>query len=287
MKQILVLSGKGGTGKTTMAAAFLNLLQAKAFADCDVDAPNLHLVTGMKSKPIEEVYYGMEKASINEDLCIQCGQCYDSCRFGGILKGQDQTFRVDPYACEGCSVCQAVCPLGAVSMNRVPDGQTKVYQEDRVFSTAQLKMGSGTSGKLVSTVKKNLASYVADDVDIALIDGSPGIGCPVISSISGVHLILLVTEPTVSGISDMKRLVEIGDHFKVPIAVCINKYDVNKEKSLEIKDYAEDKGCSFVGLVPYDKGIARATNQGLSVMEVETEAKTYIEEVFFNTMQLL
>ncbi len=287
MKQVLVLSGKGGTGKTTIVAAFAYLLKAKAFADCDVDAPNLHLVTKMKSEPIIDNYYGMEKAHIDEEVCIKCGKCYQSCRFGAIVSKNDGEYQVNALACEGCSVCEAVCPVGAVSMGELPDGQTKIYKDDRVFSTATLKMGSGTSGKLVSRVKKNLLDNTSEEVEIALVDGSPGIGCPVISSISGVHLILLVTEPTVSGMSDMKRVIDIANHFKVPVAVCTNKYDVNQEKTDQIKDYALKAGCKYVGVIPYDRGVAKVTNTGKSVMEMETKAKPYIEDLFKQTMKLI
>lgn len=291
MKQILILSGKGGTGKTTMVAAFIELLNAKAFADCDVDAPNLHLLMNMNKKPETTDFYGMEKAIINEAECIGCGKCQSSCRFDAIDKintANGIKYRIDTYACEGCSVCQYVCPVNAVSLGQNVDGEMQVYKEDRVFSTATLKMGSGNSGKLVTEVKKNMKNNVDEkSVDIAVIDGSPGIGCPVISSVSGVSLILLVTEPTVSGISDMKRVVEIAAHFKIPVAICTNKYNVNENKTNEIKAYAKKNNIDFVGVIPYDKQVAYATNQGKSIMNVESIAGEYIEKVFANTINLL
>jgi len=291
MKQILILSGKGGTGKTTMVAAFIELLDAKAFADCDVDAPNLHLVMTMEKEPETIDFYGMEKAKIDVEECIGCGKCQSSCRFDAIKEintANGIKYEVNPYACEGCSVCDYVCPVDAVSLGFNIDGEMQVYKEDRVFSTATLKMGSGNSGKLVTEVKKNMKSHLNQEVvDVAVIDGSPGIGCPVISSVSGVNLILLVTEPTVSGISDMKRVVEIAEHFKITVAICTNKYDVNEEKTNEIKAYAKKNSIDFVGVIPYDRQVAYATNQGVSIMKVDSIAGDYITKVFTNTMDLL
>ncbi len=296
MKQLLVLSGKGGTGKTTIVAAFIQLLNAKAFADCDVDAPNLHLVTSMKGNPKTSDYYGLDKAIINENLCINCGKCMSSCRFDAISY-IDHQYTINPYKCEGCSVCQVVCPVDAIDMNPDIAGEKKLYHGKSVFSTATLKMGSGTSGKLVTEVKKALTSQVKenlengdfnkDDAAIAIIDGSPGIGCPVISSISGVDLILVVTEPTVSGISDMKRVIDIANHFKIQVAICINKYDVNEKNTNAIKAFAKDNKHTFVGVIPYDPCVAIAINKGINVMETLSPAATYMNRVFNNTIKLM
>jgi len=291
MKQLLVLSGKGGTGKTTIVASFIELMQAKAFADCDVDAPNLHLVTKMAGEPIQGDYYGMEKASVDPTKCLGCGLCEQHCAFDAIeaqVSEGRKVYQVKPYACEGCTVCQAVCPAEAISMSYSKDGETRVFKDQAVFSTATLKMGSGTSGKLVTEVKQNMKNNLVDGgADLAIIDGSPGIGCPVIASVTGVSLVLLVTEPTVSGISDMKRVVEIADHFKIPVAVCTNKYDVNLDKTEEIKAYVQEKNLTYVGVIPYDKGVAKATNQGVSVITTETKATAYIKEIYKATIDLL
>lgn len=291
MKQILILSGKGGTGKTTIVAAFIELLEAKAFADCDVDAPNLHLVMNMSGKPEVKDFYGMDKALIDEALCTGCGQCIEHCRFDAIeeiMTDDGLKCKVNPYACEGCSVCEYVCPSNAISLVKKVSGETDTYHEDVVFATATLKMGSGNSGKLVSEVKSNMKNKVdVDLVEVAVIDGSPGIGCPVIASITGVDLILLVTEPTVSGISDMKRVVEIAEHFKIQIAICTNKYDVNLEKTNEIKAYADTNSIPFVGVVPYDTQVASATNQGKSIMKVKSKAGDAITEILGNTLSVL
>lgn len=296
MKQLLVLSGKGGTGKTTIVAAFIQLLNAKAFADCDVDAPNLHLVTSMKDTPQTSDYYGLDKAFINENLCVTCGDCMKHCQFDAITYN-DNTYNVNPYKCEGCSVCEAICPVDAITMNQDIAGKKQLYSDKSIFSTATLKMGSGTSGKLVTEVKKALTNQVKtsleqgrleeDQVEIGIIDGSPGIGCPVISSITGVDLILVVTEPTVSGISDMKRVIEIANHFNIQVAICTNKYDINETKTDEIRAFAKDNNHEFVGVIPYDSDVALAINQGINVMETSAKAGRFINNVFNHTIQLL
>lgn len=289
MKQLLVLSGKGGTGKTTVASSFIALHQGKAFADCDVDAPNLHLVTKMEEKPKKTNYYGMEKAYIYEHLCKGCGECIKTCRFHAISKKVEK-YEINPYACEGCSVCQVICPAGAIEMKKEIAGEELLYRGERVFSTATLKMGSGTSGKLVTQVKKNLLQEVKEKKikeELLIIDGSPGIGCPVIASVAGVDSILMVTEPTVSGISDMKRVVEIAEHFQTPLGICVNKYDVNIEKTKDIEKYAKEKGIAFMGYIPYEKEIVKATNEGKTIIEKECRATTYMKEVYNNTMKYM
>ena len=202
MKQLLVLSGKGGTGKTTVAGTFVELSQAKAAADCDVDAPNMHLVLKQANAPERFDYMGMDKALIDSETCINCGLCQRNCVFDAIdflpstNENKDQ-YKVSDFGCEGCGVCVYVCPVGAVSMMPSVDGALELFRNGRVFSTATLKMGSGTSGKLVSEVKQNLIK-AAPKEGFAILDGSPGIGCPVIASISGVHMVLVVAEPSVS-----------------------------------------------------------------------------------------
>jgi MinD superfamily P-loop ATPase len=182
MKQLLILSGKGGTGKTTLASAFIKLADAKVYADCDVDAPNLHLLMGQSSKPKRTDYYGLPKAEIDQEFCIKCDLCRQFCRFDAI--NENQEYQVDSYACEGCGVCEAVCPANAISLKPALAGELMLYSDaNRVFSTAQLKMGSGTSGMLVTEVKKQMKSVIVD-TNLAVIDGSPGIGCPVETSVS-------------------------------------------------------------------------------------------------------
>lgn len=183
MKQLLILSGKGGTGKTTIASAFIKLADAKAYADCDVDAPNLHLVMEGLPGPVCTDCYGLDKAEIDTDICIECGACQLNCRFDAI--SYKEYMKVDYFGCEGCGVCEAICPVQAVILKSAVAGNLMLYKNDNLFSTAQLKMGSGNSGLLVTDVKKQLKLAPAN-TKIAIIDGSPGIGCPVIASLSGV-----------------------------------------------------------------------------------------------------
>src|SRR5690606_12500948 len=194
MKQLLILSGKGGTGKTTIASAFIKLSKAKAYADCDVDAPNLHLITKQNSLPKKTDYYGLPKAEIDIELCIECGQCMQNCRFEAI--SADGKYKVDPFACEGCGDCELVCAVEAVTLKPAVAGELLLYTEgEKVLSTEQLKMGSGATGMLVSEVKQQMNSAAAD-VEIATIDGYPGISCPVIASLSGVDMVFIVAAPS-------------------------------------------------------------------------------------------
>ena len=195
MKQLLVLSGKGGTGKTTVSSAIIRLSEARAFADCDVDAPNLHLLLAGANEPEREDFWGLPKAVIDPEKCLRCGVCQASCRFDAI-KQLDGRYQVEPFACEGCALCSVLCPAEAITMQAVVAGEMMLYSDaDHIFSTAQLRMGSGTSGKLVTQVKQRMVAHAPAETTLAVIDGSPGIGCPVIASISGAALVLVVTEP--------------------------------------------------------------------------------------------
>ncbi len=282
MKQLLILSGKGGTGKTTVASAFINLAKAKASADCDVDAPNLHLVLSMHDEPILSDYYGLPKAVINKEKCVSCGLCRQHCRFDAI----DEDFKVDTFACEGCSVCEAICPAGAVEMKDAVAGELMLYKNDRVFSTAQLKMGSGTSGMLVTEVKKQMKDH-AVCAELAVIDGSPGIGCPVIASISGVDMVLLVAEPSVSGISDMERIIKTAQKFLTPVAICVNKYDTNLENTDKIEQFCNEHKLPFVGKIPYDKEAVKAINSGKSIVQVPCRAGEAVRDIYEKTLKIL
>ncbi len=263
MKQVLILSGKGGTGKTTVASAFIELSKARAYADCDVDAPNLHLVASHQEKVKSFDYMGMKKAKVDPDLCIGCSLCSEHCRFDAIRV--DQIAHVDSFGCEGCGVCEYVCPTKAINMVENTAGHVDVFQNHAIFSTAKLKMGEGNSGLLVTEVKNQLKPY-KDQIDFAVIDGSPGIGCPVISSISGVDLVLIVSEPTVSGISDMDRIARTTLKMGVKTAICVNKYDVNPENTDQIELYCNNHGIPFLGTIPYDGNAMRLINQGKTVV---------------------
>lgn len=260
MKQLLILSGKGGTGKTTVASALIELSSSSAFADCDVDAPNLHLVVSQEYEPERTDYYGFGKAVIDASKCVRCGQCEDNCRFGAI-----KDFSVGEFECEGCGVCVEICPVQAITMQDHVSGELMLYKNNqRVFSTAQLKMGSGASGKLVTAVKKQLAQESAN-AELAIIDGSPGIGCPVIASITGVNIVLIVAEPTISGMHDMKRIIDTAKHFGVKCIVCINKFDVNLENTKEIQTYCCSLQIPVIGMIPFDKTVVQAVNRCQSI----------------------
>ncbi len=285
MKQLLILSGKGGTGKTTIASAFIELSQAKGFADCDVDAPNLHLIHRDFETERNLDYFGMDKAFIDPDRCIHCGICMDNCRFEAI-----HNHKVDAFGCEGCGVCELVCPVDAIQMVREKAGDLTVLEGQSIFSTAKLKMGSGTSGLLVSEVKKKLKEAIVDskqEVPLVIIDGSPGIGCPVISSISGVDMILIVTEPSVSGFSDMIRIIETAKIFKPKLAVCINKYDTNHFLSEKIENYCTLNKLRFLGRIPYDTQAVNAINKGVSIISKPSAAGEAVKRVYEQTIEIL
>ncbi|MFW6264754.1 MAG: 4Fe-4S binding protein [Bacillota bacterium] len=300
MKQLLILSGKGGTGKTTIASAFISLAKVKAYADCDVDAPNLHLMMSQSfdsNDAKSREFYGLDKAEINSDLCSKCGICQSHCRFDAISQEISQRnpkedyFQVDFFACEGCGLCEAICPEGAVSLRPAVAGNLYLYRDETVFSTARLKIGSGNSGLLVSEVKKQLISaidsYDKEDFELAIIDGSPGIGCPVIASISGVDMVLIVTEPSLSGISDMDRIVQTAQIFQPEIAICVNKYDVNPEYTKKIEEYCSEHNLSFLGKIPFDRDAVKAVNNGQSIDLVNSKASRAVKDIFVKTMEKL
>lgn len=278
MKKLLLLSGKGGTGKTTVSAAFMRFSQAKAVADCDVDAPNLHLVTDRKAAPSVSDFFGGDKAVIDGKKCRACGKCMETCRFGAV-RIENGIYSVNEYACEGCGVCSYVCPHGAVSLNADRAGTRELYLDDGVFSTAMLRMGRGNSGKLVTEVKKDMIRN-APDTELAVIDGSPGIGCPVIASVSGVDLVLVVAEPSLSGISDLKRLVKTAESFGTKLCVCVNKWDVSPENASEIEAFCKDAGIPFAGRIPYDKRASEAVNAGISIADIDCPARDALKEIY-------
>lgn len=285
MKQLLILSGKGGTGKTTIASAFVKLAEAKAYADCDVDAPNLHLIMDLKTEPKRTDFYGLEKAEIDTQICNQCGLCKKNCRFDAI--SADENYKVDPFACEGCGVCEYICPVNAAKMVPAVAGELMLYTDkEKVFSTAQLKMGSGTSGLLVTEVKKQMKS-AAKDANLAIIDGSPGIGCPVIASLSGVDMVLIVAEPSISGISDMERIINTASKFGIKTAICINKYDTNIENTKKIEEFCKKQDLSFIGKVPFDHNAVKAVNDGKTVVDIDCSSGKAIKDIYKNTMDIL
>lgn len=268
MKQLVVLSGKGGTGKTTIAGALIKFASNKGFADCDVDAPNLHLICPHTEYIYRNDFYALKKAVKYEEECLNCGKCEELCSFGAIKNGQ-----VNIYECEGCGVCEYFCTArektgaSAIRLEDNVSGNTYLSRVDgELFSHAQLKMGNGASGKLVTEVRKNLFNNASYE-ELLIIDGSPGIGCPVIASITGVDMVLAVAEPSLSGLHDLKRIVDTARRFEAECVVCINKYDVNPEITKRIEDYCDSENIYKAGRIPYDPKVSEAVNNNKSIAE--------------------
>mgnify|MGYP000865321182 FL=1 len=265
MKEIVIISGKGGTGKTSITASFAAIEGNKVLADCDVDASDLHLVMSPRIAEKGEFWSG-KKARIEEEKCNKCGLCQELCRFGAI-----KDFKVNLLSCEGCSFCFHACPAGAIVMEDVLSGHWFV-SETRYgpLVYARLIPGEENSGKLVALVRQK-AKVLAEEKALKYIitDGPPGIGCPVISSLSGAAMALLVTEPTVSGVSDLERVAGVCKYFHVPAAVCINKYDLNEEIGREIERYCSQRGIELIGKLPFDEIFIEAISRGVPVVEVD------------------
>ena len=252
--RLAILSGKGGTGKTTIAVAIAELEKTPIRIDADVDASNMYLY--YEGKDIYREYFsGGNIALVDNELCTECNRCGQVCRFDAIYKG-----KVDPLRCEGCGTCTFVCPTDAISLIRektadiyiseIPDG--KVFRSEMVI-------GGDGSGLLVSRLRKKAEEYEFKS-EITILDGSPGIGCPVIASITGNDKILIVTEPTKSGLKDFDRIYGLSKHFNISALACINKYDINREVSDEIEEYCKDKGIPLVGKIPYDELVVKSIN---------------------------
>lgn len=271
MKEIVIISGKGGTGKTSIAASFASLAAEKAvFADCDVDAADLHLILKPTIRQRTEFRSG-HKALINKNLCIGCGKCIELCRFGAIekKKSDDKIPEIDPVACEGCGVCVRFCPSQAIEFNEEVCGEW--FISDTRFGPmvhAKLGIASENSGRLVTLVRKE-AKRIAQEkgATYVLIDGSPGIGCPVIASLTAASLALIVTEPTVSGDHDFRRIAGLTKRLGIPAMVCVNKWDINPEKTEEIKAYALQEELPFAGMIQYGKTATIAQRAEKCVVE--------------------
>jgi MinD superfamily P-loop ATPase len=277
-KELVVISGKGGTGKTSLVASFCALEKNIAISDCDVDAADLHLV--LTPEVLERgAFSGGEIAVIDPDMCTGCGACMDECRFNAVTKiNKDNTilYQIDEIACEGCGVCGLVCTFDAVTFKTAINGEWYISRTRfGPMSHAKLGIAEENSGKLVSLIrnKKNeLAS--AHNLDTSIIDGSPGTGCPVIASITGTDYALVVTEPTVSGVHDLRRILDVIRFFDIKSGIIVNKYDLNPEKSAEIKKIADRYGADFSGEIPYDTSFTEAQTRGVSVVEYEDSPLT-------------
>ena len=281
MKELIVISGKGGTGKTSIVAAFAGLAKNAVFADCDVDAADLHLILNPKIRQTTD-FSGGKQASIISEKCIGCGKCKELCKFDAInLKGPaneivNKTFTVDSISCEGCKVCVEFCPVNAIEFNDSINGQW--FISDTRFGTmvhAKLGIAEENSGKLVSLIRKEAKQIATEqNSDFIIVDGSPGIGCPVIASITGADLVLVVTEPTMSAQHDLERVIELTKHFKIPVAICINKFDINPEKAAEIETKAKQRNIKVIGNIPYDTAITKAQIAGQNIIEYSNNGVT-------------
>jgi len=263
MKEFVVLSGKGGTGKTSVVASLAALAKSKVMVDCDVDAADLYLLLQPVTRERQEFWSG-QVAIINDEKCTRCGQCQEVCRFDAI---NDCT--VDVVSCEGCGFCYHVCPEEAITMKENLSGDWFIAETPYgPLVYAKLGVAQENSGKLVAVVRQQ-AKLIAKEqkLDYIISDGPPGIGCPVISSLSGANLALLVTEPTLSGIHDLERVLGVCHHFAIPAIVCINKYDLNEENTRQIQSYCLSQGIEIVARIPFDNVVTEALVQGLPVVK--------------------
>jgi len=273
MKQLVVISGKGGTGKTILSASFASLAESHVMADCDVDAANLYLILHPEVQETHD-FSGGQKARLDPEKCTGCGACFTACRFQAVEKEEDGTFVIDPISCEGCGICFHVCPVEAIEMENSISGRWFVSRTKYgPFVHARLHIGEENSGKLVTEVRKK-AKDVAEDsnMDLVIIDGPPGIGCPVIASLSGADLALVVTEPSLSGIHDMERIVQVSRHFKIRTACCINKFDINLRNTEAIEKWCESEHVPVLGKIPYDEDVVKSMVQGIPLPEFSRNA---------------
>lgn len=303
MKELVVISGKGGTGKTSMAACFAVLADRPVIADCDVDAADLHLVLAPRIRERHEFRSGRE-ARIRQEACLRCGACAESCRVGAIVVddgpagkpelGEDASssarslvgiaLRVDLYSCEGCGVCHQVCPAGAIELLERVCGQWMI-SDTRCGPMVHARLGVGgeNSGKLVSIVRQEAQRIAeASGRTQIIVDGPPGLGCPAIASMGGASRVLVVTEPTVSGAHDLERILSLARHFAVPATVCVNRWDLNLEMTERIESAALRAGASVVGRVRYDAAVTRAQMQELAVVEVGGAAADDVRGVWLD-----
>jgi MinD superfamily P-loop ATPase len=269
MKELIIISGKGGTGKTSLMAAFAYLAENKVLCDADVDAADLHLVTDPDIIEKHD-FQGGNKAVINKDKCTECGLCIELCRWEAI----SETFEVDSIECEGCGVCVYFCPEKAIDFPLNTCGEW--YISATRFGPlvhARLGIAEENSGRLVALVRNEAKKLAAEKgLELILTDGPPGIGCPVIASIGGASAVIIVTEPSVSGRHDMQRVVQLADHFKVPTFLCVNKFDLNNELTDEIEKFGKEKGLTCLGYIPFDQTFTKAMVQGQTIFEYNSDS---------------
>jgi MinD superfamily P-loop ATPase len=282
--EITIISGKGGTGKTVLTSALAALIDNKIMADCDVDAPDLHLL--LKPEIVRrEAFLSLKSASIDAGICTGCGRCLEVCRFGAVRSVEQsgrRSYRIDDLACEGCAVCSWICPVEAISMNDSPGGEW--YISDTRFGKmvhANLGVAQENSGKLVTIVRKEArTTAIADGRRFVIIDGPPGVGCPVIASVAGADLAVIVSEPTLSGIHDLKRTLELTQHFDIKAAVVVNKYDLNTEMCLKIEEYLSEKAIPLLGKIPFSSEVNKSIAAGKTIVEYsDGEVARQIREI--------
>ncbi|MBN1631410.1 MAG: ATP-binding protein [Thermoleophilia bacterium] len=285
MNELVVISGKGGTGKTSLTASFAVLAGRPVIADCDVDAADLHLVLSPEVKERHEFWSGHE-AVIREEDCTSCGRCMTDCRFDAIREyegpGGVKKYTVDPIACEGCGVCVRFCPAEAIDFPECLCGEWMI-SETRCgpMVHARLGLAAENSGKLVSLVRKEARDIAEKEgLDLILVDGPPGIGCPVIASLTGSSSVLVVTEPTVSGEHDLERVLTLTKHFDIPTAICVNKWDLNAEMTERIEEKARSAGARIAGRVRYDRSVTQAQLQQKAVVEIEAPSADDIRRIW-------
>ena len=276
--EIAIISGKGGTGKTTVVASFAAIAGELVLADCDVDAPDLHILLNPTVKK-ESSFQSSKVALIDVDKCSECDICEEHCRFNAVHPP-----RIDPIACEGCGVCEYVCPEHAVQMVDRVSGH--MYESDTRFGPmahAKLLPGEGNSGKLVTEVRK-LGQEIAKahELNHVLIDGSPGVGCPVIATVTGIQLGIIVTEPTMAGIHDMERVLLLLERFKITAKVIINKYDINEENSMKIEEFCENRGVEVLGRLKFDSITTKSMVAAKTVPEYapDSEFTTTLHDIW-------
>jgi MinD superfamily P-loop ATPase len=292
MREVVVISGKGGTGKTSLAASLAALAGNAVIADCDVDASDLHLVLSPRIKR-RELFTSGHEAVIRSDDCMACGICQEECRFRAIRavrrNGRVSAFSVDPLSCEGCGVCVRFCPEQAIDFPKRVCGEWLV-SETRFgpMVHAQLAIGAENSGKLVSIVRKE-ARHIAEQVQSPwiLIDGPPGIACPVIASITGASLALIVIEPTLSGAHDVERVLGLTGHFGIPAMICVNKWEINPQMTDQIEKRAQSSGASLAGRIHYDRAVTDAQINGTTVIEFGGQAAEDIRQVWLKLEERL
>jgi MinD superfamily P-loop ATPase len=271
MKELVIISGKGGTGKTSITASLAALAHGAVLADCDVDAANLHLVLKPDVQRREQ-FTGGAGAHVRQQDCIACGACLARCRYDAVLRSGgagDGEFRIDPLQCEGCGVCVEFCPVAAIDLRPKTSGEWFVSETRHgPMVHARLGIGEENSGKLVTIVRRQAARIAGErGLGLVIVDGPPGIACPVIASVGGASLALLVTEPTMSGLHDLRRVMELVAHFGVPAAVCINKFDINPEMAEDIRQYCAEHNVEVAGELPYDAAVTQAQLAATSIVE--------------------